>query len=317
MSWKVYYTVNNGECDPEDCPKLSASASFRQRPSDLGYSNSMYVNSNPNPAACTAPAQPSAQRRHVQLVLRRSQPHRAYNVAYYFADLKNNTLPAFAFIESGSGLNDEHPGTGNRSWRDMPSVDDHQRANGQPSWKDSAFFFGYDEGGGPYDHVPPVPSHTNDWTDNFCGGESIPDISTIAVNADSLQSLRARPAPGDLHCDLNASGPRNDQEHGCSRTSRVCARNLASAFRTWWSHRSRKNTMSRTSHGPHRDHQVRRESLHLDAPQASTARDAAQPNLLDFFDFTGKPWATPPTPPAPVTQSTPPGQGSCQPAAFH
>jgi len=25
-----------------------------------------------------------------------------------------------------------------------------------------------------------------------------------------------------------------------------------------------------------------------------TYRDAAQPNLLDFFDFTGVPWATPP-----------------------
>jgi phospholipase C len=44
-----------------------------------------------------------------------------------------------------------------------------------------------------------------------------------------------------------------------------------------------------------------------------TPRDAAQPNLLDFFDFTGVPWATPPTPPAPVTQSTPPGAGSCTP----
>jgi hypothetical protein len=32
-----------------------------------------------------------------------------------------------------------------------------------------------------------------------------------------------------------------------------------------------------------------------------TARDAAQPNLLEFFDFTGIPWATPPTPPVPVT----------------
>ena len=26
-----------------------------------------------------------------------------------------------------------------------------------------------------------------------------------------------------------------------------------------------------------------------------TARDAAQPNLLDFFDFNNIPWATPPT----------------------
>ncbi len=34
-----------------------------------------------------------------------------------------------------------------------------------------------------------------------------------------------------------------------------------------------------------------------------TARDAAQPNLLDFFDFNNVPWATPPTPPAPVTAS--------------
>ena len=32
-----------------------------------------------------------------------------------------------------------------------------------------------------------------------------------------------------------------------------------------------------------------------------TARDAAQPNLLDFFDFQSVPWATPPSPPNPVT----------------
>jgi phospholipase C len=40
-------------------------------------------------------------------------------------------------------------------------------------------------------------------------------------------------------------------------------------------------------------------------PSASlTARDAAQPNLLEFFDFTGIPWSVPPTPPAPVTDTT-------------
>ena len=31
-----------------------------------------------------------------------------------------------------------------------------------------------------------------------------------------------------------------------------------------------------------------------------TNRDAAQPDLLEFFDFTNVPWATPPTPPTPV-----------------
>jgi phospholipase C len=35
-----------------------------------------------------------------------------------------------------------------------------------------------------------------------------------------------------------------------------------------------------------------------------TARDAAQSKLLGFFDFTNVPWATPPTPPAPVTPSS-------------
>jgi phospholipase C len=40
-----------------------------------------------------------------------------------------------------------------------------------------------------------------------------------------------------------------------------------------------------------------------------TNRDAAQPDLLDFFDFTKVPWAIPPTPPMP---NAPPGQ--CTPA---
>ncbi len=34
-----------------------------------------------------------------------------------------------------------------------------------------------------------------------------------------------------------------------------------------------------------------------------TARDAAQPDLLDFFDFVNVPWATPPSPPIPVTNA--------------
>lgn len=39
------------------------------------------------------------------------------------------------------------------------------------------------------------------------------------------------------------------------------------------------------------------------------ARDAAQPNLLDFFDFNNVPWATPPTLPTPDIQT-----GTCTPA---
>ena len=47
---------------------------------------------------------------------------------------------------------------------------------------------------------------------------------------------------------------------------------------------------------------------------ALTKRDAAQPNLLDFFDFTNKPWATPP-PQAEVP--TPPAVGgTCHASTF-
>ncbi len=43
-----------------------------------------------------------------------------------------------------------------------------------------------------------------------------------------------------------------------------------------------------------------------------TARDAAQPNLLDFFDFTDVPWATPPAPVADESL----GVNTCTPASM-
>jgi phospholipase C len=46
-----------------------------------------------------------------------------------------------------------------------------------------------------------------------------------------------------------------------------------------------------------------------------TNRDAAQPNLLEFFDFTNIPWATPPTPPTPVTDESL-GTNTCTPSSF-
>ena len=46
-----------------------------------------------------------------------------------------------------------------------------------------------------------------------------------------------------------------------------------------------------------------------------TARDAAQPNLMDFFDFTNAPWATPPIPPVPVSKSSL-GSSQCNPSTM-
>jgi hypothetical protein len=53
------------------------------------------------------------------------------------------------------------------------------------------------------------------------------------------------------------------------------------------------------------------ESRFIGGSAKLTARDAAQPNLLEFFDFNKVPWATAPTPPVPVAIGS-----SCTPASF-
>jgi phospholipase C len=86
----------------------------------------------------------------------------------YFTDVTNGTLPSVAFIETGqfSGR-DEHPSNFNPA---APTSPDHVNVQtgaayvaniinslmNSPSWKDSVFFWTMDEGGGTFDHVPPI-----------------------------------------------------------------------------------------------------------------------------------------------------------------
>jgi phospholipase C len=57
------------------------------------------------------------------------------------------------------------------------------------------------------------------------------------------------------------------------------------------------------------------ESRFVSSSAHLTPRDAAQPNLLEFFDFTSAPWATPPTPPSPVTAESL-GYNPCTPTSM-
>src|SRR6185437_255334 len=104
-----------------------------------------------------------------------------------------------------------------------------------PEWKDSVFFFSYDEGGGPYDHVPPVPNHTNDFTDAAQLTNYPTHISSIAVSPDSYNPCLPPNPPGTptTHCDLAASDP------GASPTDVAAvqgfAASSASACPTSWS----------------------------------------------------------------------------------
>jgi phospholipase C len=91
----------------------------------------------------------------------------------YFTDVAQGTLPSVAFIETGSFTGrDEHPSGKDLSQNPpVQSVINIQvgakfvstiinALMTSPSWKDSVFFWAMDEGGGAFDHAPPmaVPS---------------------------------------------------------------------------------------------------------------------------------------------------------------
>ena len=154
VSWKIYYISVNGQCDPR---RLPAVRSERHACDDLlgpGVLLSILNAAKP----CAGNLQPSTVVGDTTNSFCIDPTHIAplSDPTYgYFADLKNGTLPSFAFIESGSGVDDEHPGYQQSVLAGQSKVASIVNALMQStSWKDSVFFFGYDEGGGPYEHVP-------------------------------------------------------------------------------------------------------------------------------------------------------------------
>ncbi len=299
VSWKIYYTVTEGLClNNDDCLASGKSAYPATHFSNLTYS---YRYLNGNAGSCAPPTQLDSTKTYCV------DPTHIAPIDQYYTDLKNGTLPSFAFIEAGYGNNDEHPGSGQPVTAGQTAVANIINAlMGSSSWKDSVFFLSYDEGGGPYDHVPPVPGHSNDFTSASMG--SIPDISSIAVNPDTnpayFPCLPA--AAGDLHCDLYAHDP------GTNPADAPAMQGFAAqiGFRVPNMVISPFTRKHYVSHIP-MDHTaiIKFVENRFIGPSAHlTNRDAAQPNLLDFFDFNAVPWAKPPTPPTPAS-----GAGACTP----
>jgi phospholipase C len=94
-----------------------------------------------------------------------SNTHRANVVplAQYFTDVQNGTLPQVAYIETGIEKNeggsigvDEHPKSRVQSGA-VFAANLITKLMNSPSWKDTVFIETFDEGGGFYDHVPPMP----------------------------------------------------------------------------------------------------------------------------------------------------------------
>ena len=306
VSWKIYYSITAGGCTDQDgdCGSGGHSSDYPVTTfSDFSYS-SKYLYENPSHAPCVAPTIGSLQAVGDASDAFCIDINHLAPLSHYMSDVANNTLPSYAFIEAAYGHGDEHPGSGQSILEGQQIVAGIINAlMKSPSWSSSVFFLSYDEPGGPFDHVPPVPGHSNDNTDPGTG--TYPDISNIAVNADGYEPCLPPGGMPTLHCDLKPGEPGtnpNDAPAKLGFAAQLGFRlpNLViSPF-------SRRHYVS---HIP-MDHTaiIKFVENRFIGPNAHlTARDAAQPNLLDMFDFTRAPWLTPPTPP------TPPAPYACTP----
>ncbi len=307
VSWKIYYTVTNGGCqDADDCP-ANVNARYPATTFADFQDSYKYLNVPAQAGVCAAPAVGSSAVGDTSNSFC-IDPNHIAPLTQYFTDAANGTLPQFAYIEAGYGVNDEHPGSGQSILKGQAEV--AKVVNGlmaSPSWKDSVFFLAYDEAGGPYDHVPPVPGHSNDYT--TLPTSAFPPIDSIAVNADSFN-----PCPriaGSLHCDLPPGTPGTDPADAAAKTGFAAQ----IGFRVPNLIVSPFTRRHYVGHTPMDHTAVLRfvENRFIGAEAHLTARDAAQPDLLDFFDFTRAPWATPPAPPAPLSD---PSGSTCHADSF-
>lgn len=222
-------------------------------------------------------------------------------LSQFTTDAQAGTLPSFSFIEEGD--TDEHPdATQNILHGQAEIAGIINMFMASKSWADSVFFFTYDEGGGPFDHVPPVPGHTNDFTTPSMGITT--DIHSIAVNADAFNPCPATSAPPITnHCDLHNSTltPGGFNDPGATSTDAAAQQGFAAqlGFRLPNFIVSPFTKPGYVGHTP-MDHTavLRFVETRFGVP-ALTARDAAQPDLMEFFDFVNVPWKTPPSPPTP------------------
>jgi phospholipase C len=144
-----------------------------------------------------------------------------------------------------------------------------------------------------------VAGHSNDYTNTSTLGAVPPDIRGIAVNADGYGPCAPSGGTATLHCDLASNDP------GANAGDAAAQQGFAAqlGFRLPNIIISPFTRRHYVSHTPMDHTAVIKfvENRFIGSAAHLTNRDAAQPNLLEFFDFNNIPWITPPTPPTPVT----------------
>jgi phospholipase C len=204
----------------------------------------------------------------------KNEPQNISTTDQFLTDAKNGTLPQVAFVEPGSaeGL-DEHPADIGAGAVDIQTGAKFVASliNGlmaSPSWKDSIFILTWDEGGGFYDHVSPQPMPNPD-------GIPPKDLRAGDICLNSDGSINSSPT-----CNFQFTGYRLPLV-------------VISPF-------TKKNYVSHTVMDYTAILKLIETRFNL---KSLTARDAAQPDMTEFFDFTAVPWKTPPVPPDQVTNA--------------
>ena len=190
-------------------------------------------------------------------------PQNIVPTSQFITDAQNGTLPQVAMIEPPSNVGlDEHPADDDS----VPCCSVQAGAHfvsslvdalmTGPSWKDSAFILTWDEYGGFYDHVPPQPT----------------------VSPDGIKPLDL--IPGDVCTIVN--GPTCDFTYTGMRVPLI----VISPF-------TKRHYVSHTTS----DYTAILKFIETRFSLSSlSARDAAQMDMTEFFDFSNPPWMTPPAP---------------------
>ena len=203
-------------------------------------------------------------------------PQNLVPISQYFTDVQNGTLPQVAFIEPASEeLLDEHPSDDDVPPNLAPNIQKGSQyvstlinaLMNSSSWKDSVFFLTFDEGGGFYDHVAPQPAVSPD---------GIPPSDLVTQPTPDI--CAAGNGAGGFTCDFTLTGYRVPLI-------------VISPF-------AKKHYVSHSV----ADYTAMLKFIETRFNLPSlTARDGAQMDMTEFFDFAADPWAKPPTPPAQPT----------------
>ena len=267
----LYAATSAGHVYPlnvTNTPPLSTQTIF-QLLDNFGISWKIYI--HPDSTGCTTanclfPYTYLNQFTYGQYVLHNA-PNRYATTTQLISDMQSGSLPQVAFIEPAGyvGL-DEHPATVDTLAAPNIQAGAAYVANivnafmASPSWKDSALIFSYDEAGGFYDHVPPEP----------------------AIPPDSLQY------PIDLMSNDICYANTSSTVCGFFFTGFRVPLIVISPF-------TKANYVSHTVMDYTAILKLIETRFNL---PSLTARDSAEPDMTEFFDFVNVPWASPPSPPA-------------------